>query len=138
MRTLGNVIWLALAGLWLALGYAIAGAVACCTVVGIPFGVASFRLAGYSLWPFGRTVIPSPSKGAVSGAGNVVWFVLCGWWLALGHLATALLLAVTVVGIPLAVANVKMVPLAFAPFGKRIVPAATVTTADAVAVPSLG
>lgn len=137
MRTVGNVIWLLLAGIWLALAYTIAGVISCVLVVTIPFGVASFRLAGYALWPFGRTVIPSPSKGAMSGIGNVVWFVCCGWWLALSHLITAALLAITVVGLPLAVANVKMVPLAFAPFGKRIVPAGTVTSSHGIAVPEL-
>ncbi len=105
----------------------------------IPFGVASFRLAGYALWPFGRTVIHRPdSSGAVSCIGNVVWFLVAGWWLALAHLVTALLLAITVIGIPLAVANIKMIPLAFAPFGKQIVPIASVTTDDHVTVPQLG
>lgn len=139
MRTIGNVIWLVLAGLWLALGYLVAGVVACALVVTIPFGLASFRLAGYALWPFGRTVIPKADRNAVvSGAANIVWFVVAGWWLALAHLATALLLAITVVGIPFAVANVKMIPLAFAPFGKQVVRANTVTTTDAIAVPHLG
>lgn len=138
MRTVGNIIWLLLAGLWLALGYALAGVIACITVVGLPFGLAAFRIAGYALWPFGRMVIPSPDRGAVSGLGNVVWAVVAGWWLALGHLVTAALLAVTVIGLPLAAANVKMIGVAFAPFGKRVVPVSSVTTQEAVAVPALG
>lgn len=138
MRTIGNIIWLVLCGVWMAIGWAIAGVIACCLIVTIPFGLASFRIAGYVLWPFGRTVIPSPSSGIASGAGNVVWAIVAGWWLALGHLFTALLLCITVVGIPLGVANLKMIPLAFAPFGKQIVPVGSVTTRDAVAVPALG
>jgi uncharacterized membrane protein YccF (DUF307 family) len=140
MKTIGNIIWLALAGFWLALGYVIAGLIACVFIVTIPFGLASFRLAGYALWPFGRMVIPSPTKGAMSGVGNIIWAVVAGWWLALGHIITALLLAVTIVGLPLAAANVKMIGLAFAPFGKQIVKTGSVTTAGsgAVAVPELG
>lgn len=138
VRTIGNIIWLLLAGLWLALGYFLAGIIACVFVVTIPFGLASFRLGAYALWPFGRTVIPSPTKGAVTGIGNVIWFIVAGWWLALTHLLTALLLGITIVGIPLAVANLKMIPLAFAPFGKQIVPLGQVTTRDAVSVPELG
>lgn len=121
MKTLGNLIWLVLAGFWLALGYAFAGVVACVLIVTIPFGLASFRLAGYALWPFGRTVVPSESRGAASCLGNVVWFIFAGWWLVVGHLVTAALLAVTIIGFPLAIANVKLIPLAIAPFGKRIV-----------------
>lgn len=138
MRTIGNIIWLLLAGIWLALGYFLAGIIACVFVVTIPIGIASFRLGAYALWPFGRTVIPSSSKGAVTGVGNVIWFICAGWWLALAHLLTALFLAFTIVGLPLAVANVKMIPLAFAPFGKQIVPIRDVTTTDAVTVPQLG
>ena len=139
MRTIGNILWLVLSGIWLALGYAIAGVFACILIVTIPFGVASFRLAGFALWPFGRTVIHQLDRNAaVSCIGNVVWFLIAGWWLALAHLLTALLLAVTVIGIPLAVANIKMIPLAFAPFGKQIVPIESVTTVDQVTVPQLG
>ncbi len=139
MRTIGNILWLVLSGIWLALGYAIAGVLACILIVTIPFGLASFRLAGYALWPFGRTVIYQPDRNAaVSCIGNVLWFVIAGWWLAFAHLFTALLLAITVIGIPLAVANIKMIPLAFAPFGKQIVPIRSVTTVDHVSVPQLG
>lgn len=138
MRTVGNVIWFVLAGVWLAMGYAIAGIIACCTIVAIPFGVGAFRLAGYVLWPFGRTVIPAPSKGVVSGVGNVVWAIVAGWWLALSHIITGVLLACTIIGIPFAVATFKMIPLAFAPFGKQIVPIDSVTTTNAIAVPQLG
>ena len=95
----------------------------------IPFGVQAFKLAGYSLWPFGRTVAKKPSSGAGSVIGNIIWLVLAGWWLALGHIVTAFHLAITIVGIPLAVGNVKLVPVALWPFGREIVPMSHVSAA---------
>jgi uncharacterized membrane protein YccF (DUF307 family) len=106
LRTLLNVVWLVLAGLWLALGYAIAGVIMCILIVTIPFGLQAFKLARYSLWPFGRTVVKRPEAGGTSVVGNIIWLLLAGWWLALLHLASALLLAITIIGLPLAVANV--------------------------------
>ena len=93
MRLLLNVIWLILSGLWLAIGYAIAGVIMFILIVTIPFGIQAFKLAGYALWPFGRTVVKKASAGAGSVIGNVLWLVLAGWWLALGHLVTAFFLA---------------------------------------------
>ena len=90
MKTLLNVIWLVLAGLWLALGYVVAGIVCCLLVVTIPFGIVSFRIAGYALWPFGRTVVDKPTVGAWSTIGNVIWLVVAGIWLAIGHVLTAI------------------------------------------------
>lgn len=121
MRTLLNIIWLVFGGFWLWLGYMVAGVIACLLIVTIPFGVASFRMAQYTLWPFGRAVIPTPDAGAGSAIGNVIWFVLFGWWLALGHLATALAQAITIIGIPLAIVNLKLLPVSIVPFGKQIV-----------------
>lgn len=129
MRTLLNIIWLVLAGIWLALGYAIAGIVMFILIITIPFGVQAFKLADYSLWPFGRTVVKRPDAGAGSVIGNVLWLLLVGWWLAVAHLVTAVLLALTIIGIPLAVANVKLVPIALWPFGREVVPADAVSTA---------
>lgn len=122
MRLALNIIWLVLAGFWLALEYVVAGLIACLFIVTIPAGVASFRIAGYALWPFGRTVVKTESAGAISLISNVLWFVIAGLWLALGHIATAFLLAITIIGIPLAIANLKMIPVTCFPFGKRIVP----------------
>ena len=122
MRTVGNVLWLVLAGWWLALGYALAGLLAFLTVIGIPFGIASFRLASFVLWPFGRTVVFKRRAGVLSMVGNVVWILLVGWELALAHLVAGLLLCLTVVGIPFGVACWKMVPLALVPLGREIVP----------------
>ena len=129
MRTLLNIIWLVLSGLWLALGYALAGIVMFILIITIPFGLQAFKLARFSLWPFGRTVVKRPTAGAGSVVGNILWLVFVGWWLVLMHLATALLLAVTVIGIPLAIGNVKVIPVALWPFGREIVRASAVEAA---------
>ncbi len=129
MRVLLNIIWLILSGLWLALGYAIAGVVMFILIVTIPFGLQAFKLSRYSLWPFGRTVVKRPEAGAASVLGNVLWFVLAGWWLALAHIVSAAALAITIIGLPLAVANLKLVPVALWPFGREIVEGADVTAA---------
>jgi uncharacterized membrane protein YccF (DUF307 family) len=121
VRFLLNVIWLLLSGIWMAIGYALAGMVACVFVVTIPFGIASFRMANYALWPFGRTVVRRSDAGVASALGNVLWVVLFGWWLALGHVVTGILLCVTVIGLPLGVANFKMIPIALLPLGREIV-----------------
>ena len=122
MRVVLNVLWLVLAGIWMAIAYVIAGLLLCITIIGIPFGWQSFKLAGYALWPFGRALVPSDSRSrSLSVVGNVLWFVLAGWWLALGHLFTGILLCLTIIGIPLGVASFKMAGAALVPFGKEIV-----------------
>ena len=121
MRTLLNIIWVVFGGFWLFLGYLIFGLIACLFIITIPAGVACFRIAGYALWPFGRTVVETPGAGAMSCLSNVVWFVVAGLWLALGHIVTAAVQAVTIIGIPLAIANIKMIPVTCFPFGKRVV-----------------
>ncbi len=122
VRILLNVIWLVLAGLWMAAGYVIAGLVCFILIITIPFGIASFRIAGYALWPFGRTAVRRADAGAASAIGNVIWLLLFGIWLALGHIATGILLCITIVGIPLGVASFKMVPISLLPLGRVIVP----------------
>jgi len=121
VRIVLNVLWLLLSGLWLAIGYAAAGLVMCVLIVTIPFGVASFRLAGYVLWPFGRTVVRRPGAGAATAIGNVIWFVLAGFWIAAAHLVLGLLLCLTIIGIPLGLGNFKLAAVAVAPLGKVIV-----------------
>ena len=111
-----------LAGFWLWIAYAVAALVMCILIVTIPFGIASFRIANFAAWPFGRTYIDKPTAGAASMIGNVIWFVFAGLWIALAHIGTAIALAVTIIGIPLAWANLKMIPLALFPLGKEIVP----------------
>ena len=129
MRALLNIIWLIFGGLWLAIGYALAGVVMCILIITIPFGIQAFKLAGFALWPFGRTIVKRPTAGAPSVVGNVIWLLLAGWWLALMHLTTAVVQAVTIIGIPLAIANVKLVPVALWPFGREIVPSDQVSAA---------
>ncbi|HKN51994.1 MAG TPA: YccF domain-containing protein [Amycolatopsis sp.] len=123
MRTLLNIIWLVLAGFWMAIGYVLAGIVCCILIITIPFGLASFRIANYALWPFGRTVVDRRDAGAGSLIGNVIWFIFAGLWLAIGHLLTGIALCITIIGIPLGVANFKMIPISLMPLGKEIVAA---------------
>ena len=123
MRMLLNILWFVLSGLWLAIGYALAGLVLCLLIVTIPFGVACFRLAAFVLWPFGRAVVRKPEAGAPSTVANVLWFVLAGIWMALSHLVLGVLLCLTIIGIPLGLGNFKLAAVAVAPLGKEIVPA---------------
>jgi uncharacterized membrane protein YccF (DUF307 family) len=122
MRTLGNILWLLLAGWWLALLYVVAGVVACILIITIPFGIASFRLANYVLWPFGRRTVFRQEAGVFSVIGNVLWILVLGWELAIAHLVAGLLLCITIIGIPFGIACWKMVPLALLPLGQQIVP----------------
>jgi uncharacterized membrane protein YccF (DUF307 family) len=121
VRTLLNIIWLLLSGIWLALGYALAGLVMFVLIITIPFGIAAFRLAAYVLWPFGRTVVRRPDAGAASAIGNVLWFLLIGLWMAIAHVALGIVLCLTIIGIPLGVGNFKLAGVALAPLGKEIV-----------------
>jgi uncharacterized membrane protein YccF (DUF307 family) len=123
LRTLLNIIWLVLAGVWLALAYLFAALLMAITIIGIPFAVQAIKLAGYALWPFGRVLVPSERRmRGVSAVGNVLWFILAGWWLALAHLFAGVVLCLTIIGIPLGVASFKMAGAALVPFGKEIVP----------------
>ena len=125
MRTILNVIWLVLCGFWMAIAYALAGLVCFALfflVVTIPLGIASFRIANYVLWPFGRTIEHRPGAGVGSLIGAVIWIVLFGWWLALGHLVTGITLCLTIIGIPLGLANFKLIPISLLPLGVEIVP----------------
>jgi uncharacterized membrane protein YccF (DUF307 family) len=122
VKAILNVIWLVLCGLWMAIGYVIAGLVCFILIITIPFGIASFRIANYVLWPFGRTIEPRRDAGAGSMIGNVIWIVLFGWWLALGHLVTGVALCLTIIGIPLGLASFKIIPVTLLPLGVRIVP----------------
>lgn len=123
MKTLLNIIWLVFGGFWLALGYVAAGIICCILIITIPWGIASFRIAGYALWPFGRTVIDKPGgTGVASTLGNVIWILVAGIWIVIGHITTAFAMAITIIGIPLAIANIKMIPVSLMPLGKEIVP----------------
>ncbi|WIM98322.1 YccF domain-containing protein [Actinoplanes oblitus] len=125
MRFLLNVLWFLFGGgLVLAIGYGIAALLCFVLIVTIPFGVAAGRLALYSLWPFGRTVVSRPGAGVGSGLANILWVILFGWWIALAHLTAGIALCVTIIGIPFGIANFKLVPVAFWPLGREIVDAA--------------
>ena len=117
-----NIIWLVVEGIWMAIGYALAGIVCFILILTIPFGIASFRIAGYVLWPFGRTVERRADAGAGSMIGNILWILLLGWWLALGHLIAGVALCLTIIGIPLGLASFKIIPITLAPLGAEIVP----------------
>jgi uncharacterized membrane protein YccF (DUF307 family) len=122
MRFLLNIIWLVLCGVWMFLAYIVTGIIVCIFIITIPFGIASFRIAGFALWPFGRTMVNKPGAGAPSFIGNVIWFIFAGLWLAIGHLVTGIALCITIIGIPLGLANFKMIPISLAPLGKQVVP----------------
>ncbi|GHA49838.1 hypothetical protein GCM10010372_57040 [Streptomyces tauricus] len=121
MKTLLNIIWLVLSGFWLFLGYLLAGVLLCITIIGIPFGVAAFRIGTYALWPFGRTTVERHDAGAPSFVVNILWLILAGWWLALAHIVTGLIQCVTIIGIPLGIANFKLIPVSLFPLGREIV-----------------
>jgi uncharacterized membrane protein YccF (DUF307 family) len=116
-----NVLWLLLCGIWMAIGYLIAAIICFILIITIPFGVASLRIAGFVLWPFGRTTVERPGVGAPSFAGNLIWIVFAGWWLALEHLLTSIPLFVSIIGIPFGWANLKMIPISLMPLGREIV-----------------
>jgi uncharacterized membrane protein YccF (DUF307 family) len=122
MRTLLNLIWLVLWGLWAAIGYALLGLLMFVFIITIPWGIASFRIASYVLWPFGRTTVERPDAGAASLIGNVIWIVFAGFWLAVGHLVAGVGFCLTIIGIPFGIANFKMIPISLMPLGREIVP----------------
>jgi len=126
-----NIIWIVLGGAWMAFGWLVAAVVMAITIVGIPWARAAFNIAAYTLFPFGFTAVSRDAytgmedigTGPLGVIGNIIWLVLAGWWLALGHLVTAVVLAVTIIGIPFAWAHLKLAGIALWPIGKIIVPA---------------
>ncbi|MEU2422818.1 YccF domain-containing protein [Streptomyces sp. NPDC007851] len=117
-----NILWLVFCGFWMALGYLIAGLICFVLIITIPFGIASLRIAGYVLWPFGRTTVDRPDAGAGSFIGNVIWVIFAGWWLALAHLITSIPLFLSIIGIPFGWANLKLIPISLMPLGREVVP----------------
>ena len=126
-----NILWILVGGAWMAFGWLVAAVIMAITIIGLPWARAAFNIAVYTLLPFGSravrrdeiTGIPDTGTGPLGVIGNIIWFVLAGWWLALGHLITAVLLAVTIIGIPFAWAHLKLAGIALWPIGKVIVPA---------------
>jgi uncharacterized membrane protein YccF (DUF307 family) len=116
-----NVLWLIFCGIWMALAYTLAALVCFILIVTIPFGVASLRIAGFVLWPFGRTTVERRDAGAPSFIGNVIWVIFAGWWLALGHLITSVPLFLSIIGIPFGWANLKLIPVSLMPLGREVI-----------------
>lgn len=133
MRLILNIIWLVFGGLWLAVGYLVAALVCFLLIITIPFGFAALRIASYTLWPFGRTIVEKPGAGTGALIGNVIWVLLFGIWLAIGHLVSAAAMAITIIGIPLALANLKLIPVSLLPLGKEIVPVGSPTRSERIA-----
>jgi uncharacterized membrane protein YccF (DUF307 family) len=129
-----NLIWILCGGLWMAVGWIVAAVVMAITIIGLPWARAAFNIASYTLLPFGRRAVPRAEysgrhdlgSGPFGLIGNVIWLVLAGWWLALAHLVTAILLAITIIGIPFAWAHLKLAGIALWPIGKEIVAAEAV------------
>lgn len=130
MRLLGNLLWFIFGGFVMGLGWWLAGILAALTLIGIPYAVAAFRIGTFSFWPFGREIVDKPGSGEagrlISLLANIVWIIFGGLWLAIGHLILALVLAVTIIGIPFAVQHLKLAHLSLTPYGKTIVTLRTV------------
>jgi uncharacterized membrane protein YccF (DUF307 family) len=122
VKTIGNILWFVLGGVWLALGYALAGILCFITIIGIPFGIQAFKMAAFVIWPFGRDAVRAPDGGGVfDTVGNVIWLVLVGWELFLAHLLAGTLLCITIIGIPFGLQAFKLSVLSLWPFGREIV-----------------
>ncbi len=123
MKILGNLIWALLGGWLICLGYLTGGIVLCCTIIGIPFGMQSFKMALLGLFPFGQRVVEVDySPGCIGTVMNILWILCGGIWIALTHLLLGTLLCITIVGIPFGMQHFKLMSLAFTPFGKSILP----------------
>jgi uncharacterized membrane protein YccF (DUF307 family) len=122
MRVILNIIWLVFCGIWMAIAYAVVGLICFVLIITIPFGIASWRIANYVLWPFGRTIDRRPQAGVASLIGNIIWIILFGWELAIGHLVFGVAMCLTIIGIPLGLASFKIIPITLFPLGVRIVP----------------
>ncbi len=119
MRFLGNLIWLIFGGLEAALGWALAGLLLCITIIGIPFGIQCLKIGGFVLLPFGRP-IENTGSGLTSLIGNILWLIIFGWGLALGHFLAGILFSITIIGIPFGKQHFKLARLALLPFGKTV------------------
>ena len=121
MNLLLNVAWLILGGFVVVLAYLLGGILMCITIIGIPFGIACFKLAGLALWPFGREIREKePPSGGLAVIMNIIWIILPGLELAVFHLLVTLILAITIIGLPLAAQHLKMTRLALLPFGFEV------------------
>lgn len=125
-----NILWVVLGGFWMALGWVLAAIIMAITIIGLPWARAALTIAGYTLLPFGRTAVlrseltgrEDIGTGPLGLIGNLIWFVLAGWWLALGHLLSAFALAITIIGLPFAWAHLKLAAISLWPIGREVVP----------------
>ena len=130
MSTIGNIIWIVLGGVWMSLGWVIAGVIMYLTVIGIPWGRSCFVIAGFTLLPFGNEAVPRElvtgrddvGTGDAGLVGNIIWLLLAGWWLALGHVVAGVTTCLTVIGIPFGIQHFKLAGISLMPIGKTIVP----------------
>jgi uncharacterized membrane protein YccF (DUF307 family) len=121
MSLLGNIIWLVFGGLLVGLGYIVGGAILCLTIIGIPFGIQGIKIGIAALAPFGKEIREVPhANDTLRVIFNVIWLVLFGWEIALSHLLLAVLLGITIIGLPFAKQHIKLVPLALFPFGRNL------------------
>lgn len=122
MNGIGNILWLLFGGLWAALGYLVGGSVLCVTIVGIPWGLQCFKLAGLVLWPFGRQVVSSSQQsGCLNSLFNIIWILCGGWYTALVHIVMGILLSLTIIGIPWGRQHFKLIEISLMPFGKTVI-----------------
>ena len=121
MRTILNLMWVVFCGFWMFLLYTLIAIVLCITIIGIPWGLACYKIGRYALWPFGKTIVRSRDHSGLSTIANIIW-IIPGLILAIGHILTSIALAITIIGIPLALGNLKLVPISLTPFGREIVP----------------
>ncbi len=139
LTVVGNILWLILCGIWMAILYYIGGLLGLILIITIPLGIQSFKLGNYVLWPFGRTVVTEAGASVVwSVVGNVIWVIIAGWWLALFHVLLAVIFFITIIGIPFGIANLKLARLALLPFGAMVVTDVPPDVETIVAVPQLG
>jgi uncharacterized membrane protein YccF (DUF307 family) len=139
LTVVGNILWLILCGIWMAILYYVGGLLGLILIITIPLGIQSFKLGNYVLWPFGRTVVTEQEASVVwSVIGNVIWLIVAGWWLALFHVLLAIIFFITIIGIPFGIANLKLARLALLPFGARVVTEVPAGGQTIVAVPQLG
>ena len=120
MTFIGNILWFAFGGIWLGLSWVMAGLLCCCTIVGIPFGVACFRIAGFLFCPFGKKLVPTGDAGLGTAIFNILWIVFAGFWLALGSAVLGVAYCLTIIGIPWGIACFNIAQVSFAPLGKRV------------------
>lgn len=125
MKTIGNIVWFVLCGVWLGIAYVLAGVLSCLTLIGIPFGIQSFKLAGYVMWPFGRELVGSGGHRFSKGVMNIIWIIIGGLWLAIGHVLFGVVLCITILGIPFGLKNFSMAKLALFPFDFSVEPKGT-------------